>query len=106
MEATFDAQVIEFGTVNVPATKMHSGAIGKCRRSGRHARPGKVTVLAIGRAVPEVMIKNEGLADNFFRDADVDDPVLLAKLRRLCKRHLHLHVYSEYLRNRNTGRRS
>ncbi|KAH9530593.1 hypothetical protein CY35_20G011000 [Sphagnum magellanicum] len=85
MEATFDAQAIEFGTVNVPATKMQSGAIGKCRRSGRHARPGKVTVLAIGRAVPEVMIKNEGLADNFFRDADVDDPVLLAKLRRLCE---------------------
>jgi hypothetical protein len=107
MEATFDAQAIEFGTVNgtvaagtntmqlgtvngtvtaatntMQQTSAFAAPYGTTRRpvvTGRHARPGKVTVLAIGRAVPEMMIKNEGLADNFLRDANVDDPIMLAK---------------------------
>ncbi|BBM98126.1 protein MpPKS/CHS1 [Marchantia polymorpha subsp. ruderalis] len=51
----------------------------------RCARPGKATVLAIGRAVPGVVVKQEGMAERYLRDVHRDDdPILLAKLQRLC----------------------
>jgi hypothetical protein len=108
---TAATNTMQLGTVNGVAaatntmqqTSAFAAPYGTSRRpvvTGRHARPGKVTVLAIGRAVPEMMIKNEGLADNFLRDANVDDPIMLAKLRRLCKQRTHHHLRNQcYFRN-------
>ncbi|CAM6112420.1 unnamed protein product [Calypogeia fissa] len=64
------------------ATK-ESGAVGAGGRL--QARPGRATVLAIGRAVPDQVVHQEELAARFLKDMNCDqDPKVVAKLQRLC----------------------
>lgn len=47
--------------------------------------PGKATILAFGKAFPRIEVKQEYLAEGYLRDTNCNDPVLKAKLERLCK---------------------
>ena len=53
--------------------------------NGCKTRPGKATILAIGKALPDNLIKQELLVDGYFKDTNCQDPVLREKLDRLCK---------------------
>ncbi|KAI5068382.1 hypothetical protein GOP47_0016727 [Adiantum capillus-veneris] len=46
---------------------------------------GKAAILAFGKAFPRIEVKQEYLAEGYLRDTNCDDPVLKAKLERLCK---------------------
>ncbi|MCO5551928.1 hypothetical protein L7F22_005435 [Adiantum nelumboides] len=46
---------------------------------------GKAAILAFGKAFPSIEVKQEYLAEGYLRDTNCDDPVLKAKLERLCK---------------------
>ncbi|KAL2652635.1 hypothetical protein R1flu_020763 [Riccia fluitans] len=53
--------------------------------SSKQPGPGKATVLAIGRAVPTMVVHQEGMAERYLRDINrIEEPGLLAKLERLC----------------------
>ncbi|XP_010258840.1 PREDICTED: type III polyketide synthase A-like [Nelumbo nucifera] len=48
-------------------------------------RPGKATVLALGKAFPSQLIPQECLVEGYFRDTKCDDSAIKEKLERLCK---------------------
>lgn len=88
VEAAFDGQAVQLGTTKPPA----NGTNGNNHQSNttkngvsRHATPGKTTILAIGRAVPTNTTRNDGLADRYIEQFQLQDPIVQAKLRRLCK---------------------
>lgn len=87
VEVAFDGQAVDLGAnINLKQTVGNGNHIVpvpiKCPRE---ATPGKTTIMAIGRAVPEKVVKNDGLADQFIEDFNLKDPVVQAKLRRLCE---------------------
>lgn len=90
VEAAYDGQAIELGTSKGP---VQSNGGRKISTSSRQARPGKATILAIGRAVPDVIVKNETLAEHYLQDFNIQDPVMHAKMRRLCKYTPYSHLY-------------
>ncbi|KAF5188320.1 Chalcone synthase [Thalictrum thalictroides] len=51
----------------------------------RSHTPGKATVLALGKAFPSQLIPQECLVEGYCRDTKCEDPVMKAKLERLCK---------------------
>ncbi|EFJ11847.1 hypothetical protein SELMODRAFT_122361 [Selaginella moellendorffii] len=58
---------------------------GVKRKNLRAARPGKATLLAFGKALPDTVVKQEYLVDGYFRDTKVENAALKEKLQRLCK---------------------
>jgi hypothetical protein len=88
VEAAFGGQSVELGTTtttNGTNGTNHSKTQGTSGSPHRHATPGKATILAIGRAVPSNTTKNDGLADHYIQQFQLQDPIVQAKLRRLCK---------------------
>ncbi|XP_078440646.1 type III polyketide synthase A-like [Wolffia australiana] len=51
----------------------------------REPTKGKATVLALGKAFPSQLLRQEFLVDGFCRDTHCDDPAIRSKLERLCK---------------------
>ncbi|CAL0304317.1 unnamed protein product [Lupinus luteus] len=51
----------------------------------KQAKPGKATILALGKAFPHQLVMQEYLVDGYFRDTNCDNLELKQKLSRLCK---------------------
>jgi len=91
VEAVFDGQAVELGSATKTLTSPPiNGIHAKATTNGashheRKATPGKTAVLAIGRAVPTNTTQNDGLADRYIAEFHLEDPIVQAKLRRLCK---------------------
>ncbi|XP_024358417.1 type III polyketide synthase B [Physcomitrium patens] len=84
VEAAFDGQAVELGAT-IPAAN-GNGTHQSIKVPGhRQVTPGKTTIMAIGRAVPANTTFNDGLADHYIQEFNLQDPVLQAKLRRLCE---------------------
>uniref|UniRef100_A0A1D1YAZ1 Chalcone synthase 7 n=1 Tax=Anthurium amnicola TaxID=1678845 RepID=A0A1D1YAZ1_9ARAE len=60
--------------------KREGNGVGK-----REGRPGKATLLALGKAFPNQLLLQERLVEGYIRDTKCDDPVIKEKLQRLCK---------------------
>ncbi|KAH0436436.1 hypothetical protein IEQ34_026411 [Dendrobium chrysotoxum] len=45
----------------------------------------KAVILALGKALPDQLLLQESLVENYFRETNCDDPVMREKLERLCK---------------------
>jgi hypothetical protein len=54
-------------------------------RSHAKPTPGRASVFAFGRAFPAQEVKQELLTEGYLRDTNCHDPVLKAKLERLCE---------------------
>ncbi|ONK59137.1 uncharacterized protein A4U43_C08F3370 [Asparagus officinalis] len=65
--------------------------MSKARQNGesqlceRSSRRGKATILALGKAFPDQILRQERLVEGYLRDTNCDDPVMKEKLERLCK---------------------
>ncbi|PKU83392.1 hypothetical protein MA16_Dca016501 [Dendrobium catenatum] len=44
----------------------------------------KAVILALGKALPDQLLLQESLVENYFRETNCDDPVMREKLERLC----------------------
>jgi len=53
-------------------------------------RRGKATVLALGKAFPDQVLRQEHLVEGYLRDTNCDDPIVKEKLERLCNQTLSL----------------
>ncbi|CAA7399735.1 unnamed protein product [Spirodela intermedia] len=51
----------------------------------REPRKGKATVLALGKAFPRQLLRQELLVEGYFRDTNCHDAAMREKLERLCK---------------------
>ena len=58
--------------------------------------PGRAAVFAFGRAFPRQEVKQEFLTEGYLRDTNCNDPVLKAKLERLCEfwHKMSLYIFS------------
>lgn len=50
----------------------------------REPMKGKATVLALGKAFPRQLLRQELLVDGYFRDTNCHDAAMREKLERLC----------------------
>lgn len=84
VEAAFEGKAVETNGKHIhmeTENTIHVGSNG-CERK---ATPGKTAVFAIGRAVPTNTTQNAGLVDRYIAEFGLQDPIVQAKLRRLCK---------------------
>jgi hypothetical protein len=56
------------------------GANGKSQSSR-----GKAMLLALGKGLPDQVLPQEKVVENYLHDSSCDDPATRAKLERLCK---------------------
>jgi hypothetical protein len=70
-------------------------------KNGRlNPTPGRAAVFAFGRAFPAQEVKQELLTEGYLRDTNCNDPVLKAKLERLCELVSFFFVSISPIRNR------